>query len=271
MFERFKVDRRFAEILGGIALLVVAFSIGDFEFAWLPASLGIFLLWRQFNQNNTSAMPSQRSGSRWRREVERDTDGVDLIEGPSGTQIYAHALAAVRRAGLDAERTPVLPVDIGIIAYHDGQPPELYRGRPVADDLNSLQPFIQLRLATRATGKLRFEILDADGQAVFIHEDFHSLQAGLNLVSPPSRLPIHDGHAMHRQWRLRVSADDIVIADHSFGWVESAEKVIRRHVRVDGELSPEMRQLLDEPPQERLSLDELLAEQEAPPAQQMRR
>lgn len=255
-----QIDRRFAEIVGGIALLVLAAAVGEAGFSWLPAIAGIYLLGRQFSQTNNSL-----GGSRRERRSEFYSDDLRepriVTDAPTGTQIYAHALEAVRAAGIDASETPVLPVDVGVLAYKDDQPPALYRTRPVLDDADSIQPFVQLRLATRATGKIRFEVTDADGQTVFVHEDFHNLQAGLNLISPSARLRLHPGHAMHRRWQMRVSADGILIAQHAFEWAENPDKVIRRHVQVDGELSPEIRKLLEDSPAERVSLDDLLAEQ----------
>ena len=253
-----RIDRRFAEIVGGIVLLTIAASTGDAGFGWLPAVAGLYLLFRQFSQTNGSLSGESR---RTRRTQFVGSEPRMVTDEPTGTQIYAHALDAVRAAGIDASETPVLPVDIGVMAFKDDQPPTLFRTLPVFDDVDSIQPFVQLRLATRATGKIRFEILDADGQTVFVHEDFHSLQAGLNLISPAARLRLHPGHAMHRRWQMRVSADGILIAQHPFEWTENPDRVIRRHVQVDGELSQEMRQMLTESPSERLSLDDLLADQ----------
>jgi hypothetical protein len=283
MRNRWNVDQRFGEIIGGIILLMIGLlNLGD-GWGWLFALGGGYLLWRQYEAlrapENTGRQTTQRwdSDSRYDDSVlypddERSTEEPHLVDdAPSGTQIYAHALDAVRRAGMDPASTPVLPVDMGVMSFKANEPPALNRTRPVLDDVDYVQPFVQLRLATRATGKIRFEIVDADGQVVFVHEDFHNLQAGMNLVSPPARLPIHDAHAMHRDWTLRISADNITIAEHRFAWEESSEKVIRRHVQQDGELSNEMRQMLDDSRMERMSLDELLQEQEQPAARSGRR
>jgi hypothetical protein len=265
-----RIDRRFAEILGGIGLLVLAASIGDSGMSWLPAIGGLYLLLRQFSQTNNSMQgQSQRT---WRSESYGEERQPRMVtDAPTGTQIYAHALDAVQAAGIDPSETPVLPVDVGVMGFKDEQPPALFRTQPVFDDVDAIQPFVQLRLATRATGKIRFEVLDADGQVVFVHEDFHNLKAGLNLISPSARLRLHPGHAMHRRWQIRISADGILIAQHGFDWAENPDKIIRRHVQVDGELSPEIRKMLEDSPAERVSLDDLLAEQPADEKQQAAR
>ena len=160
-----------------------------------------------------------------------DREAGDLLS--AADQEAGRIRDAVLRAGLDPATVPVLPVDLGMMVFTRDELPAVYRSRPVPDDVDYVQPFVQLRLATQATGKVRFEMIDADGQSVFIHEDMYDLHEGMNLVSPSARLPIHDAHAMHREWSMRVSADGVLLAEHRFEWTESTEKVIRRHVQVD--------------------------------------
>ncbi|MCA9903136.1 MAG: hypothetical protein KC547_04700 [Anaerolineae bacterium] len=265
-------NQRFVEIIIGIMLIMFGLSLlfdgSAAPFGWFILTAGGMMLYRHLNRTNTE-LNSQRSQTwQWSRE-EREPHLV--TDAPSGTQIYAHALEAVRSAGIDPAESPVLPVDLGVMAFTSDRPPSLHRTRPILDNVDYIQPFVQLRLTTRAAGKIRFEIVDSDGQILFVHEEFHDLKPGMNLISPPSRLPIHDAQAMHGDWSLRVSADGIVLAEHHFQWMESTEKVIRRHVQVDGELSGEMRQMLEDNRLERMSLDDLLSEQEEEvPRQQAR-
>jgi hypothetical protein len=270
-----QIDRRFVELMAGLFLLLIAFAAGDAGIAWVFGMAGLYLLFRQFNRSRAELGGDRRFGMRGLgdRRQERaasfdDTEPHMVTDEPSGTQIYAHALDAVRRAGIDPAQSPVLPIDLGLMAFRGNQQPALHRTRPVLDDADFVQPFVQLKLATRAAGKVRFEIVDSDGQLIFIHEDYHQLKPGLNLITPAARLPIHDAQAKHGDWLLRLSADGILLAEHRFAWLESTEKVIRRHVQVDGELSNEMRRLLDDSRPEKMSLDELLAEQERSPSGQ---
>jgi hypothetical protein len=240
------------EIGIGILLIVMglAFFGGDAMAALIFGGLGLYLLYRQFDRSRVGI-------ETYRQEAYSPPEAQ-----PRADQVYAHALDAVRNAGLDPNTTHVLPVDIGVMAFSADQDPMIYRTKPVLDDIDYIQPFVQLRLPTRAVGRVRFEIVDSDGQVLFIHEDNHQLQRGRNLVTPAARLPIHDAHNINGDWQVRISADGTLLAVHHFGWEESTTKVIRRHMREDGEVSNEVRAMLAESRLQKVSLDELLAEQE---------
>jgi hypothetical protein len=256
---RFTADRRFIEIMIGLGLVLAGLSSGDGGATIVLFIMGLYLLSRQFNRS-AAAKTSQREPIR----AERDEDEEDdlIAPQPRAEQVYAHALDAVRRAGLDPNETTVLPIDVGVMAFSGDLDPVIYRTRPVLDDIDYVQPFVQLRLPTRAKGRIRFEIADSDGQVLFIHEEEREFEKGRNLVSPAARLPIHDAHAMQGDWGLRVSADGVLIADHHFGWQESTTKVIRRHLTEDGELSGEIRAMVTDSKLGRMSLDELLDAQQ---------
>lgn len=266
---RFKADRRFIEIMFGLGLVLAALSSGDMGATIVLFILGVYLLSRQFNPRGEATMPGKR------REFAFDEGELeDVIEPqPRPEQVYAHALDAVRRAGREPNETTVLPIDVGVMAFSGDSDPVIFRTRPVLDDVDYVQPFVQLRLPTRAKGRIRFEIADSDGQVLFIHEEDHEFEKGRNLVVPAARLRVLDAHAMHGDWGLRVLADGVLIADHHFGWQESTTKVIRRHLTEDGELSGELRAMVAESKLDKMSLDELLEAQEEPEtkAQQGRR
>jgi hypothetical protein len=268
---RFTADRRFIEIMFGLGLLLAGLSSGDTGATVVLFLLGMYLLTRQVNRTNTGS--TRRRAVRARRVEEEDEEEILPTAQPRSDQVYAHALDAVKRAGLDPAETTVLPIDVGVMAFSGDQAPVIFRTRPVLDDVDYVQPFVQLRLPTRARGRVRFEIADSDGQVLFIHEEDHNFEKGRNLVVPGARLRILEAHAMHGDWGLRVMADGVLIADHHFGWQESTTKVIRRHLTEDGELSGEIRARITEDSKvERMSLDELLeAQEEEGKAQQGRR
>jgi hypothetical protein len=250
-----KRERRFSEVMIGLLLILVGITAigGDSLIMLALGVLGLYLVLRQFDRSGKAAALN--------RELP-DIEDEEMSSQPRVDQVYAHALDAVRRAGLDPTETNVLPIDIGVMAFSGDQEPVIYRTRPVLDDIDYLQPFVQLRLPTRARGRIRFEITDSDGQILFVHEEDHEFERGRNLVTPAARLPIHDAHAMHDAWELRVSADGVLIADHTFEWEESTTKVIRRHLKEDGELSSEVRVMMAENRLQHMSLDELLEPQE---------
>ncbi len=256
-----KVDARFAQIMVGLLLLIVGLSAGDPAATIVLVGIGLFLLARQFSTTHSTYSNRSPRAERIRRDRDSDED-VAMPGQPAEDQVYKHALESVRRAGLDPADTHVLPIDIGMITYSGDNAPMIYRTRPILDDIDYLQPFVQLRLPTRARGRIRFEISDSDGQILFVHEEDHEFERGRNLVTPAARLPIHDGNALHGDWQLRVLADGVLIAEHDFGWKENTDAVIRRHLEQDGELSGEARAIMAENRLSRVSLDELLARQE---------
>ena len=178
-------------------------------------------------------------------------------------QAYAHAVDAARAAGLELSRTAVIPVDVGLIAFLPGGERAIHRTTPVEPDAEYVQPFVQLNMPTRAVGRIRYELVDRDGQAVFIHEDYETLERGVNLLTPPARLRAHNGMARYGDWRLLVSADGVPLLDHAFGWAEDPREKLRRHLAEDGELSPEARNILDDDLSgPSMSLDDLLGAQD---------
>ena len=260
------LDGRFAQIMIGLFLLLAGLSSGSTAATIVLVLLGLYLLSRQFNTTRSIGTFS-REAREPEAYIDTDTeDDEDLPAQPRADQVYAHALDAVRRAGLNPNETHVLPTDIGVMAFSGDQDPIIYRTRPVLDDVDYIQPFVQLRLPTRAQGRIRFEIADSDGQILFVHEADHEFERGRNLVTPAARLPIHDGHALQGDWDLRVLADDVLIAEHKFAWHENTSKVIRRQLQEDGELNNEVRAMMAENRLQKMSLDELLADQ--PPEDQ---
>lgn len=253
-------NRRFSEIMLGLFLLFLGVSAmfeGGSVFMTVLVLAGIFMLVRQFDngrQGVGSAAQTRRAERYWAETADTHDD--------QHRRIYQHALEAVEAAGHDPETVRVLVTDVGVMAFQGDQDPMVYRTRDVLDDVDYVQPYVQLRLPTKAIGRIRFEIVDAAGETVFIHEEHHQLERGRNLITPAARLPVHDAQMMDGSWQLRISADDMLLAVHDFGWEETAAKVVRRHLTDDGEISNELRAALAESRLQKVSLDDLLAEQE---------
>jgi len=184
------------------------------------------------------------------------------LEAQTENQVYKHALEAVRRVGLEPNRMQVLPVDIGLLSFHDDRNPVIHRLQAVEDNADYVQPYVQLRVPVTARGKIRFEVTDKDGKLLYVYEDNYQLKRGRNLIVPTTRLPIHDQHPTQGRWQVRVYADGTLIANHLFGWAATEDEAVRPPVEEDGEISSEMRELLAENRLQRMSLDELLAPQD---------
>ena len=249
MFENMSNSDRSVLGLGGL-LMVAALASGEAGVFVLLVVLAIAF----FMRNN----------DRW-----QGSDEIEYIEErtprerPANTeQIHQHALAAVRRAGLHPSEVKVLAVDIGLISFHGDEKPVLHRSLAVEDDCDYIQPFVQLRVPVAAQGRVKFEIYDNTGQAVFIHEDNYQLKRGRNLIIPSTRLPVHDEQEMDGQWEVRITADNMMIASHLFQWQDSDAAGFHHHVAEDGEMNSELRALLAESRLEPMSLDELLEHQE---------
>jgi hypothetical protein len=244
-----------------LVLFIIAAAANTNIFPILMLAGAIYALARIYDQqraeqNTTTSRQSRRSSRPQYRPPEAVTRPV------SADTVYRHALDAAKAAGLDPnEDLKVLPVDIGLVAFRGSEDPTPYRTHPIPDDVDYVQPFVQLRLPMRANGRIRFEITDADGQVLFIHEDLHQLERGRNLITPAARLPIHDAQAMHGAWEMRVTADGVPLAVHRFEWEEDDTNLIRRHLAEDGEISNELRSMLAENRLQQMSLDELLSDQ----------
>jgi hypothetical protein len=247
-----------------VALFVIVALVANQAEGFLTLLIlgALLFLVRMFESGNRPAFSERR------RATPRPIPSTD--RQPHSKPVYEHALEAVAAAGLDPDAIPVLPVDIGLMAFKNSTDPVVHRTLSVPNDVDYIQPFVQLRLPTKATGKVRFELIDRTGEVVFVHEDIHQLKRGRNLVTPSARLPVHDVHQTDGEWYLRITADGVTIAVHHFEWIEGSTGAVRRHMGSDGELSSEMRAVLAESRLEKMSLDDMLAYQEDEGEQQQR-
>ncbi len=189
--------------------------------------------------------------------------------------VYRHALAAARRAGIDPDHTYVLSTDVGVLVYRGTDSPVIQRTTALNETAEFIQPFVSLRLPTDAEGRVKFELVDETGTRRFVHEEFYRLHGGSNLLTPPSRLRVSDLGASESTWRLRVYAENMLVAEHEIEWEVASTSVVRRHLMEDGEISSEgvaeMRSLIEEQKLTSMSLDDLLAYQDDDPASKQAR
>lgn len=255
-------------MLAGVALLEASALV-------VLILLGLLFMVRQFdnNQLQSDSTESYDYGSDYEYGSDfGDSSDYDL---PSTRQaqsdpVYRHALEAVQRAGHNPDDVQVLTVDVGVMAFKGNEEPTVFRTWSLPDDVDYIQPFVQLRLPSKATGRIKFEVLDATGNVVFAREDEHNLERGRNFVSPAARLPIHDETLTKGQWGMRISADGVLLAEHLFEFSEAADQAIRRHIGEDGEINTELRAVMAESRLPKMSLDELLEFSDDEEAQQGR-
>lgn len=184
-----------------------------------------------------------------------------------------HVVEAIRTAGHDPSTLQVLPIDLGVMVYKDNNQPEIYRMDAIPDDVDYVRPFVELELPSAVSGRIRFEILDSNGKSLFVDENSYQLKRGTQPIIAQTWLPVHDAQDLDGMWQLRVSADGVLLANHTFEWDREPDPAaIRRHIEEDGEMSADLREAMAASRLERMSLDELLSDQEdsQPPRQQRR-
>ena len=249
--------------LGAVALLGNSFPV-------ILVLLGLLFLVRQFDNDRSSSNISSTTresydyGYEYEQAEEEEYDDYEIFHqqpASSEQRVYRHALESVTRAGLDPDEVQVLAVDIGILTTQADGEPQIYRTWSLPDDIDYIQPFVQLRVPMEANGNIRFEVIDAVGDAVYIHEDTFKLTRGRNFLTPNTRMPLHDQMELDGKWSLRVIADGVIIADHRFEYSEATGANIRRHIGEDGEINTEMRAVMVENRLPKMSLDDLLAYQ----------
>lgn len=258
-------NNRNTMILVFILLMLGAIALAQANFLIIMFLLGMLFLVRQFDNNQMGSQEETTYDYDENYSYGDDHDYYDTFETTRQAQsdpVYRHALDAVQRAGQNPDEVPVLVVDLGIMSFKGQDEPTVFRTWNVPDDVDYIQPFVQLRLPSKATGRVKFELVDSDGKAVFIHEDHHNLQRGRNFITPSARLPIHDALHMDGRWGLRVSADGVLLADHRFEFAESNNPSIRQHIGEDGEINTELRAIMQENRLPKMSLDDLLAYQD---------
>lgn len=243
-------------MLGGVALLEESALV-------VMILLGLLFLVRQFDNNTLASSATYGYDEDYDYEYEREYDTVERQQRQAQAEpVYRHALEAVENAGLNPDEVQVLAVDIGMMAFKDNEEPQVYRTWSLPDDVDYVQPFVQLRLPQKASGRVKFEVLDASGNVIFVHEDVHKLERGRNFITPAARLPIHDQREMDGRWQLRIHADDLLLAAHRFEFAEATQSAIRRHISEDGEINTELRAVMAESRLPKMSLDDLLSYQD---------
>ncbi len=274
------MGRRFARIAIGVVLVLVGLAMLEnaFLLTVILGGIGFMLLRRELDLThlNLSNPLSSRDMMRARppRRAPAGFDPFSASRAPIDDdepvregRAYEHAQEAARRAGIDLTDARVYPLDIGVMAFHEGDAPVVHRTAALAPEIDSVQPYLELYVPMRVEGTIRFEMRDSDGVVRFAHTVQRTLSRGANLITPPARLPIDAGMSLDGRWELRISANGIPIASHFLEWSARATSLIGQHLGADGEISPELTDLIAESQFAPLSLDELLSDQDSAEAQ----
>jgi hypothetical protein len=272
-------------IAGGILLLIVVLVVG-----------GIFMRNSFMSDKLNSEAPPSREEDfpdlnesftyQSDRSPDRSTRGTPLsypttdetlppppVTHVAGHEIFQHARNAVEATARTFDLAEPMPIDLGLLVFKGNAKPNIHRNLNIPYEADNIQPYVQLHVPvspmfTSVNARVKFEILDADSQLLFHHEETYALNNGLNLLTPPARFGVHNIQQGERAWQLRISLGDTVIARHSFEWGTMTTPEIAAGVGEDGEISDALRKLVVEQKIESLSLDELLASQESPTDEQ---
>jgi hypothetical protein len=184
------------------------------------------------------------------------------VPGHAGSEAARLAMQRADYAGAD-ETEYVQVLDIGLLAYRHTNDPKLVRYGDVLMDTHHLRPFVELWLPYRARGTVRFEMVDGEGRLRYADESAYDLVRGPNTLLPNTWLPLREKTVMPGQWRLRVLANNALLASHVFGWRQVGGGVIQEFVAADGEMSATLIQALERrQASQAMSLNDLLADQE---------
>jgi len=275
-------DNRSSWFLGFILLALGSVVLLESSFPVILVLLGLLFLVRQFDNEGSSNLSSSSSEARQssysygdEEAYEEDYDDYEIFhQQPASAEqrVYRHALESAIQAGQDPDDVQVLPVDIGILVTKGDEKLQIYRTWTLPDDIDYIQPFVVLRMPEDAEGDICFEIADALGNLVYSREDTFQLKRGRNLLTPQTRMPLHDQMQVHGgNWTLRVIANDMPIAIHRFEYAEtSSASIRRRHIGEDGEINIEARAALADSRPAAMSLDDLLAYQDEEDAAERR-
>lgn len=168
---------------------------------------------------------------------------------------------AQRRGSYPDERLTLL--DIGLItAQSNREGMVMRRTRSASLDDDGVRPFITLHVQPEAadqTARIRFEIIDNNGAAQYVHEMRTFLRDGEMNILADHQLPLAENALQAGDWDLRVFIDGRLLGAHMFtlapSLVDRYPRPARAAERRPLEQADEPREQADDVP---LSLEELL-------------
>lgn len=269
-----------SNIFGWLIFALIMFSFfggGGFSAVISLIIFGIFVsvlfsiggaVWRALNglPNFTNTLQDMQREITTRQPIRRPANYDDDDDDPRPRVIPKEvAERAMRRAGNKIEDWLLSLEDIGVLAYHGDDSPDVVRMNPVAVDTSHVRPFAVIKLPYKqGKGTIRFELFDEFGALRFAATEQYLLKQGANFITPRTYLPLPDDRTSG-QWTLRISIGEKRLAEHAFVVRASsaAAPPVRAILAEDGEIDPWLaRAITDQGRQSGgLSLEELLASQ----------
>lgn len=166
---------------------------------------------------------------------------------------------AMQRSGVFHENFTL--TDIGILAYRTQNNPKIVRSTPVLTDTRYLRPFAEISAHRSDRVTVRLEIHDSQRRVVYANDGQYHVRRKAQIL-PQTWLPLENVHAHIGQWLIEVYIEGEPFAVHPFGWEVLADNDILNQLRTDGEINDDLRQAVKSGKFRKMSLDELLSDQE---------
>jgi hypothetical protein len=174
------------------------------------------------------------------------------------------AHTAMLRAGHKPKPSQPHLDDIGLLVYDGDASPQIVRLNDIQTDSTHIRPFVVVNIPRVRSGGvhgiLRFNLIDGFKRLRFTSRAQYALQPGQNFITPSTWLPLQD-QELSDTWTLEVTIGQLLLGVHEFGWLHVGGQV-RAQFDGDGEIDLTTRRWLDLQRNERVSLDELLADQQ---------
>jgi hypothetical protein len=174
------------------------------------------------------------------------------------------ASTAMKRAGHTPKSSQPYLDDIGLLVYDGDESPEIARLNDIHTDSTHVRPFVVVNIPPVRSGGvhgiLRFNLIDGSNNLRFTSRAQYALQTGPNFITPSTWLPLHD-QPLNDMWTLEVTIGQMLLGVHQFGWLPIGGQR-RAQFDGDGEIDLTTRRWLDLQGNERVSLDDLLADQQ---------
>ncbi|MCS6870862.1 MAG: hypothetical protein RML95_03590 [Anaerolineae bacterium] len=222
-------------------------------------------------KTDTSLQPRRRSEERLQpsRELHSQAQSAKYAHDDDEHELRPRvvpkevAQRAMQRARSRPENWLLSLEDIGVLAYHGDDTPDVVRLNPVASDTTHLRPFAVVRLPfEQSKSAIRFELLDEHGVRHFLANEQHALREGNNFIAPRTYMPMLRKRTSGI-WRLRLSIGNRLLAEHEFSIEAWAATPVRNALADDGEVDQWLASAILEQGRQGsgMSLDELLADQ----------
>lgn len=172
------------------------------------------------------------------------------------------ALRAMKRAQVDPLTSEFRLTDIGLMAYRDRNTSRLIRNTPIVTDTKYLRPFVEISARSRKYVDVVITLLDSNGRPMFVDRGKYVVQARPTNIIADTWLPLKNVVHSGGSWSILVEVNNTPLAIHRFGWIGLSDNEIVQRLNNDGELTQELHQAVKTGKFRKMSLDELLADQE---------